>query len=200
MSVLMTELCRLLGIRKTCTTPHHPAGNGMTERANRTLISSLHSSARDNKTSWHKILPLVLLSYRSSRHNSTGFTPAKMLLGEELRLLADIVFGAPEKLPYKLAAEFVSLLGMRLRSVHTQARVTDEASHCHQKECFDTETSNNSFLVDSYVWLLDPVVPRGPGAKKLHWPWKGPYKVLEATFLRLSSHWNLLRSVYTSID
>ena len=40
-SNIIKDLCLLLGISKTRTTPYHPMGNGITERFNRTLISML---------------------------------------------------------------------------------------------------------------------------------------------------------------
>ena len=42
-SKLMAELCKLLGIKKTRTTPYHPQGDGMVERANRTIQIALKS-------------------------------------------------------------------------------------------------------------------------------------------------------------
>ena len=38
---LMKEMCRLLGIKKTHTTPYHPQSDGLIERFNRTLLSML---------------------------------------------------------------------------------------------------------------------------------------------------------------
>ena len=40
-SALISELCKLLGITKTRTTPYHPQSDGMIERFNRTLLSML---------------------------------------------------------------------------------------------------------------------------------------------------------------
>ena len=36
---LIQEICWLLGIKKTCTTPYHPQSDGLTERFNRTLLT-----------------------------------------------------------------------------------------------------------------------------------------------------------------
>ena len=38
---MITELCKLLNIHKTHTTPYHPRGDGLVERFNRTLFSML---------------------------------------------------------------------------------------------------------------------------------------------------------------
>ena len=40
-SKLMSEICKLLEIRKTYTTPYRPQSDGLVERFNRTLISML---------------------------------------------------------------------------------------------------------------------------------------------------------------
>ena len=64
-SNLVKELCRLLGITKTRTTPYHPQSDGMVERFNRTLLNMLSISVQKNETDWDLHLPAVMLPYRS---------------------------------------------------------------------------------------------------------------------------------------
>ena len=40
-SELIAEVCRILKVHKTCTTPYHPQGDGLVERINRTLLNIL---------------------------------------------------------------------------------------------------------------------------------------------------------------
>ncbi len=72
-SQLVAEVCKLLGITKTRTTPYHPQSDGLIERFNCTLLSMLKTAAADHSTgritlgpcAWHtiavSILPLVIL-------------------------------------------------------------------------------------------------------------------------------------------
>jgi len=67
-SSLVKELCSLTGVYKTRTTPFHPRSDGLTERANRTLLHMLRCTSQDNP-------PSVLSAYRMTKHSSTGISP-----------------------------------------------------------------------------------------------------------------------------
>jgi len=74
-STLMSEICKLLGIVKTRTTPYHPQSDGLVERFNHTLLTMLSIVAKDREQDWDLHLPLVMMAYRTSVQESTGATP-----------------------------------------------------------------------------------------------------------------------------
>ena len=84
---VMQELCLLCGSYKT---PYHPESDGLVERFNRTLLMMLAMFAGENKDDWDDLLPVVMMAYRSSVHESTGFSPYRLMFGEECKLPMDI--------------------------------------------------------------------------------------------------------------
>ena len=74
-NTIMQELCLLCGSHKRRTTPYHPESDGMVERFNRTLLMMLDMFAGKNREDWDDLLPAVMMAYRSSVHESTGFSP-----------------------------------------------------------------------------------------------------------------------------
>ena len=92
---IMLELCILCGSHKTRTTPYHPQNDGLVERFNRTLLMMLAMFASKNREDWDDLLPAVMMAYRSSVHESTGFSPYRLMFGEECTLPMDI--GLPKQ-------------------------------------------------------------------------------------------------------
>ncbi|XP_017298817.1 protein NYNRIN-like [Diaphorina citri] len=93
-SQVYQEVCSVLWIKKTRTTPLHPQSDGMVERFNRTLHEHPRKVVDDHQREWNKHIPLFLLAYRSSTHNSTGQSPALIIFGKEMRLPSELRFGS----------------------------------------------------------------------------------------------------------
>ena len=63
-SSLFAELCTLLQVRKSRTTPCYPAVDGLVERMNWTFITTLRTYANDHLTYWDEHLQFALLAHR----------------------------------------------------------------------------------------------------------------------------------------
>ncbi|XP_023239035.1 uncharacterized protein LOC111637698, partial [Centruroides sculpturatus] len=82
-SDLFHVLSTTLGIKQICTTPYHPAANGMVERLHRTLKAALRCHGGDD---WANVLPTVLLGLRTAFKEDIQAATAEMIYGENLRL------------------------------------------------------------------------------------------------------------------
>lgn len=100
-SQLFQEICQILGIKKTRTTKARPQSDGMIERANRTILNMLSAFVSGHQRDWVEYIPLVMMAYRSSVHESTCTTPSMMTFGREIRLPIDLIFGHPERIVNK---------------------------------------------------------------------------------------------------
>ena len=60
-SQIIKELCEVMGIHKSRTTPYHASGIGMTERFDRTLISMLGTLDIEKKNNWIYFGPSIQL-------------------------------------------------------------------------------------------------------------------------------------------
>ena len=179
-SAVFSGMCELLGVGKSRTTSYHPQGNGCVERLNRTLKELLRASAAANPLDWDLYLPFLLLTYRTSVHASTGFTPSRLLFGQELRLPVDLVFSLPDSRPKVSPAAYVQNLDKSLKNAQESARSFNSARRRVQKAWYDQRAHGHEFPDGSYVWVLDTAIPPGT-SKTFHQPWKGPYQVISSS-------------------
>lgn len=89
-SSFFQEFVKRNGIKSVITPPGHPATNGAAENAVKTFKKAFKAAllnAKQNRSSKNcdDIVLRYLIDYRSTAHCSTKRTPAKLLLGKEIR-------------------------------------------------------------------------------------------------------------------
>lgn len=94
-SELFSELMQLLGVKKTRTTASHPQSDGQVERQHQTIINYLAKYISQDQRDWDQWIPMFLLAYRSSKHETTGMTPAELCFARDLRLPVDLIQESP---------------------------------------------------------------------------------------------------------
>lgn len=83
-SNLLKHVCELLEMEKTRTTAYHPESDELVERLNKTLVTMLRSCVEEEQKNWDRLLPKILLGYRTRVQTTTGYSPFRMVLGERL--------------------------------------------------------------------------------------------------------------------
>lgn len=75
------EVCRLMKIERSLTTSYHPQADGQTEILNQTLEIALRAYIGPSRDDWSDHLDGLRLSYNTSPHSATGYSPAYLLRG-----------------------------------------------------------------------------------------------------------------------
>ncbi|UYV64922.1 K02A2.6-like [Cordylochernes scorpioides] len=171
------ELCRLLGIRKTRTTPLHPQSDGMVERFNKTMEEHLSKVVEQHQRDWDVRLPPFLMAYRAAIHETTGQTPANIMFGRELRLPCDLEFGSPGEPPAEVTA-YVNNLRSILLETHELVRAKIRTASHRMKTRYDQRANHDGFRQNDLVWLFDPKRKKGLSPKLMP-VWEGPYKIIK---------------------
>ncbi|MEW8548046.1 MAG: RNase H-like domain-containing protein, partial [Candidatus Thiodiazotropha sp.] len=179
-ATVIADLCQKLGILKTRATSYYAPSDGQVERLNRTLIEMLSKYVEQNHRTWDDHLPLVLLAYNSSVHESTSLSPAMMTYGRELDLPADLIFGSPERTSGqdREPSKYVQDLAESMEKVHELARKKLSKSNDIQKRRYDLKQYKHNYRVGDRVLLFTPAVKQG-NCRKLDSHWTGPYIITE---------------------
>lgn len=96
-SKVFQEMCEALGMDKTRTTPLHPQSDGMIERFNWTIEGMLSKFVTENQRDWGSHLPVLMMAYHSTVHETTSFTPCELMFGRQIDLPIDVQFGRPKQ-------------------------------------------------------------------------------------------------------
>lgn len=149
-SLVSSEMCQLLGIHKTRTTPLHPQSDGMVERFNRSIEDQLSKFVDDNQQDWDTHISLLLMAYWTATHETTGCTPAQLMMGRDLRLPIDLLIGRHHTSTY--AEELQSSIEL----VHNFARSRMKLKTDSMKERYDSTSHCEQLSAGDTVWLHCP--------------------------------------------
>ena len=174
-SRLFQHMRELFEIDKTRTTAYRPNSDGQTERFNRSIQQMLKAYVDDDRTDWDVHIPYLLMAYRSTVQESTGFTPNKLMFGREINLPTYLVYGPPSSnFKPKCYTEYVNWFSSATSFAFNVARENLKKSALRQKRNYDVTVKRLVFDVDDLVWFFYP-----PKTGKLRSGWIGPYKVLQ---------------------
>ena len=177
-SALITNMCQLLGIERTRTTAYHPQGNGQVERFNRTLKMMLSKVVTENQSDWDVHLPTQLMAYCTAIHESTGFSPFRVLFGQSPTLPVDLLVPLPSEAEPVSYPRYVSNLKHLLKQAYQNVQQLLTHAHIKQKTQYDKKFHDLQLRVGDMVYLHTPVVKNGR-SRKLTSPWTGPYSIVD---------------------
>lgn len=169
-SNLTTEFFEKFGIKVTRSSVGHPQSNPV-ERFHRTLKRLLRVLCLENGESWERHLPASLLALRTVTHTSTGFSPAELLYGKNLRTPEVLVYerwvGEIEK-ENPVTEHALTLMNRLKRAQELAAKKMGELQ-VKRKETYDRNAVRRNFAIGDSVLIFALARPN-----KLAPKWVGP--------------------------
>ena len=178
LSHLMTDVCRLLGIKKLNTTSHHPQCNGMVERFNRTLKTMLRKYAAEFSTQWDRYLSGALWAYRNLPHDSTSEKPSFLLYGVDCRTPTEAALLPAHTIEPTEVSDYREEMVLSLSAAHRLAAEAIRASQTKYKASYDRHSRDMDYQIGDWVLVRFPQDDTGR-LRKLSGPWHGPYRVID---------------------
>ena len=120
------EICRLMGMKRSLMTSYHPQADGQTEVMNQGLEISICAYIGPEHNDWSNFLDVLALSYNTSPHTATGFTPAYLLRGYH-PITGSTLLGSPQAIERD-----------DICKDHTELEVLDKRA-LHMTEAFEAE-------------------------------------------------------------
>lgn len=158
------KLFELCGTDHRISSAYHPQTNGLDERMNQTLKSTLVKFVNDNQNDWDVHLKAVLFAYRTSKNDSTKFTPFELMFGRapilpiEIKIKSKPESEAPRVEPVKDAGEDMegrvdTMIAIR-NQINAQAMKNVEKAQERKKKAYDAKHQPQPFKVLLLVLVL----------------------------------------------
>lgn len=171
LSKVFKEVCLILKIKQTSTTPYHPQSNGSLERSHRTLAEYLRSFASKDPQNWDTQVPFAMFCHNSMTHTSTKYQPYQFVYGHPITEPNSFT---KEPEPQYNYDDYYFELRRNMQEANMQAKTHLHDSKQKSKEQYDQKISPLTINIGDKV-LIQEKASKGKLAPK----WIGPYTVIE---------------------
>ena len=176
-NAMIHQLSELLGTVKTKTTPYHPRSDGLVERFNRTLLAMLAMFVSQEHDNWDDLLPFMMLAYNTTVHTSTGYTPYRLVFGDECNLPGNLIHRELRADPPPGdPGTYAVWVQQALYESYEEVRAQQQRATHRQKRNYDSKAVARAFPIGCWTLRYYPPARKN----KLCSPWIGPYKVVRA--------------------
>ena len=133
----------------------------MIERMNRTSLNMLAQTIDDFQSNWTQQLPYVMMAFRTSVHESKGYTPQFLVFRKEINLPIDIQNLSPQQPNKTNVHQFVQQKQVDMQRAHEAARLYPLAAQLQRNALYKSKLHSPRYKPGDNVWLHSFVTPKG---------------------------------------
>src|SRR5581483_8539275 len=155
------------------STAYHPQSNGIVERQNQTLARML--ARLGGESDWDQKVPQALMTYRATRHATTGFSPSELLYGWNIRLPIENEFPGEDPVSQPIEAISDQRLTYIDQDLHQKRQLAITNTRTRQLKR-PKKTPDPRFKIGDKVYRHLTHLTQSH-SNKLGPKWDGPYKI-----------------------
>ena len=180
-SELATAVYALINTKKIQTTSYHPQTNGLCERFHRMMNDMLACVCKENETEWDDNIQYVLMSYRTGKQATTGYTPHYLMYGREMKMPIDISIEREmnDEDEYTEVEKYVDAMTQRMRKANDIVVKIQQGIVDDRNEKQNENKQERKFKKGELVMLFINQHNKRGNKKKLEMRYEGPYEVVE---------------------
>ena len=170
---IVDNLLNLLRIKKTHTSPYHPASNSQAEVCNKTIAKYLKHQVNTDTLDWEFYMAPMMFAYNTSFHRAIKTSPFELTFGLEPRTMVN---QTPD-IEMKYGEDFGTELYQRMKAGHQMARETARETNDEAIEksvsYYNSKVKPIKFMENE--WVLLKVQNFLGKNRKLSETFKGPF-------------------------
>ena len=159
---------------------YHPQGDGLVERLYKSLVKILRKLISDHRRDWADFVPKPVLAYNTSVHDSTGFTPYRLMFGREAILPLGALLRFDTTPSHGSAQTYPDCVVEQKQQFEETKQIVREnlrRAQKSQKAYYDTKYYGQRFRGGDRMWYRNRTRTR---RKKFLKPRCGPWKAVKA--------------------
>ncbi len=167
---VVSEVCKILAVRRTLTAAYNPKCNGLAEKVNGLISIRLAKVCKGNLSRWDRFLPFVTHCYNITPLSSLKVSPFEIVFNRQPKMLHELDGEKLRTLVYEPFDQYLSRQHELNTEKETLVKNKRDEDVNNQEEGRTPEDLNEKDLVMKRV----PYVYR----KKLNNRFEGPFKIL----------------------
>ena len=181
-SKLMKKFCQNFGIKQIFSSSFVSKSQGVTERYNQAVQSSLRAFISKAQSNWCFFLQSVIFSLNNTVCSTLGFSPNFLIFGKQTMLPTEASLDVFDKTEFKDEKDMVLHLIMQRDCAQKIASDYLFKTHSDVKKRHDRSLGVTSkYAVADVVYLHIPTLLTPQTSKKLQPTYSGPYLITEIT-------------------
>lgn len=172
LSKLFSQLGKILRFHHITTSGYRPQSNGALERSHHVLVEYLKVYTNEIQD-WDELLPFAMLSYNTTVHSATKFTPFELIFGKTARMPSNI---SDQEANTETYGDYMVNFVNKLDQIQEIAFNNLQDAKINSKRLYDRNMKPLILKVGDFVY-----VEKEPKVGKLDSAYVGPYEIVDIT-------------------